>query len=54
MNTNTHICQFTFHKSFVGNVSNPPAYDTLSTHSRISVSDPPPEYQSDVDTIETV
>jgi len=27
-------------------VSNPPPYDTLSTHSRVSASDPPPEYSS--------
>ena len=32
-------------------VSRPPAYDTLSTHSRVSASDPPPEY---VDATETV
>jgi len=31
----------------IGNLSQPPAYDTLSTHSRVSASDPPPEYQSD-------
>ena len=29
-----------------GCVSNPPPYDTLSTHSRVSASDPPPEYAS--------
>lgn len=30
----------------IGCVSNPPPYDTLSTHSRVSASDPPPEYSS--------
>jgi len=30
----------------IGCVSNPPPYDTLSTHSRVSASDPPPEYAS--------
>ena len=30
----------------VGAVSNPPAYDTLSTHSRVSASEPPPEYHA--------
>jgi len=30
----------------LGCVSNPPPYDTLSTHSRVSASDPPPDYSS--------
>merc|ERR1712106_1087959 len=30
----------------IGCVSNPPPYDTLSTHSTVSASDPPPEYSS--------
>jgi len=30
----------------IGCVSNPPPYDTLSTYSRVSASDPPPEYAS--------
>jgi len=38
----------------IGNVSQPPAYDTLSTHSRVSASDPPPEYQSDTENHEPV
>ena len=36
----------TNYDDITGNVSNPPAYDTLSTHSRVSASDPPPEYQT--------
>ena len=35
-----------YDNNVTGNVSNPPAYDTLSTHSRVSASDPPPEYQT--------
>ena len=35
-----------YNDNVAGNVSNPPAYDTLSTHSRVSASDPPPEYQT--------
>ena len=30
----------------VGGVSNPPDYDTLSQHSRVSASEPPPEYHA--------
>ena len=30
----------------VGAVSNPPDYDTLSQHSRVSASEPPPEYHA--------
>lgn len=30
----------------LGGRSNPPDYDTLSTHSRVSASDPPPEYSA--------
>jgi len=30
----------------IGVESNPPAYDTLSTHSRVSASEPPPEYST--------
>ena len=30
----------------LGGVSGPPAYDTLSTHSRVSASEPPPEYHA--------
>jgi len=29
-----------------GGMSGPPPYDTLSTHSRVSASDPPPEYSA--------
>jgi len=32
-------------------VSRPPAYDTLSTHSRVSASDPPPEYGDATETV---
>merc|ERR1712106_58712 len=45
-NLNDSVDQDSVSAISIGCVSNPPPYDTLSTHSTVSASDPPPEYSS--------